>query len=179
MVFSFFFLCKINVRHGRPRHPQSQGQIERVNQTISRTLTKLLWVEQSKTQRVNWISILHPTVIKYNTREHAAHGKTPFEVFFGRQPKGVFQTYRPALLDDEIEIGDESPAEPNAGALEQQSKSVSEVWNIANVALDRYRKKKVISFFFIFEIGLRQSVKLNYNFEFLIELEAERPSSQK
>ena len=91
----------------------------------------------------------------------------------------MFQTYRPALLDDEIEIGDESPAEPNAGALEQQSKSVSEVWNIANVALDRYRKKKVISFFFIFEIGLRQSVKLNYNFEFLIELEAERPSSQK
>ena len=29
--------------HGRPRHPQSQGQIERLNQTIGWGFTKLLW----------------------------------------------------------------------------------------------------------------------------------------
>src|SRR5436305_1864159 len=52
-------ICKslnITVRHGRPRHPQSQGQIERLNQTIGRGFTKLLWDQNSKLQRKDWIN---------------------------------------------------------------------------------------------------------------------------
>ena len=45
-------------------------------------------------------------------------------------------------MDEEIEIDD--GAEPSNAALERQAKAVTEVWEIANVALDHYREKKVI-----------------------------------
>lgn len=32
-------ILNIHIRHGRPRHPQSQGQVERLNQTIGRGFT--------------------------------------------------------------------------------------------------------------------------------------------
>ena len=33
----------ITIIHGRPRHPQSQGQVERVNQTVKRFIAKKLY----------------------------------------------------------------------------------------------------------------------------------------
>jgi transposase InsO family protein len=36
-------ILNVKIMHGRPRHPQSQGQIERLNQTIGWGFTKLLW----------------------------------------------------------------------------------------------------------------------------------------
>ena len=41
----------ITIKHGRPRHPQSQGQVERLNQTIGRGFTKLLWDSNNQLQR--------------------------------------------------------------------------------------------------------------------------------
>jgi hypothetical protein len=38
----------VRVKHGRPRHPRSQGQIERANQTIKRCLGKALSGVQEK-----------------------------------------------------------------------------------------------------------------------------------
>ena len=54
------FLLSLNVRmvHGRPRHPQSQGQVERVNQTIKRWLAKTLHPLNS----VRWIDHLQKVV---------------------------------------------------------------------------------------------------------------------
>ncbi|CAG8656258.1 3311_t:CDS:1, partial [Paraglomus brasilianum] len=46
----------IKIKHRRPRHPQSQGQIERLNQTIGRGFTKLLWDNEHKLQRKDWIN---------------------------------------------------------------------------------------------------------------------------
>ncbi|CAG8655868.1 1020_t:CDS:2 [Ambispora leptoticha] len=41
----------IRFKHGRPHHPQSQGQIERLNQTVGRGFTKLLWDRNNQLQK--------------------------------------------------------------------------------------------------------------------------------
>jgi len=44
-------ILNVKIMHGRPRHPQSQGQIERLNQTIGRGFTKLLWDNHNQLRR--------------------------------------------------------------------------------------------------------------------------------
>ena len=57
----------------RPRHPQSQGQIERLNQTIGRGFIKLLWDNENKLQRKDWIRVIDAFIINYNSIVHRAH----------------------------------------------------------------------------------------------------------
>ncbi|KRH92404.1 transposable element [Pseudoloma neurophilia] len=64
----------------RPRHPQSNGQIERFNQTLTRFFSKNLH-QQEKC----WITILKKTVMDYNNTIHSSHKKSPFELFFNRK----------------------------------------------------------------------------------------------
>ena len=65
--------------HGRPRHPQSQGQVERFNQTVCRKLSKSL----HKAAKV-WIEILDEMVYAYNVSIHRATKRTPFCLFRNR-----------------------------------------------------------------------------------------------
>jgi transposase InsO family protein len=43
---------KITFKHSRPRHPQEKGQIERFNQTLTRTLQKHVFDENSKIKKI-------------------------------------------------------------------------------------------------------------------------------
>ncbi len=68
--------------HGRPRHPQSQGQIERCNQTVKRLLKKFIFNNEKIV--FNWINYHDDVVGSYNrTMVHRANNKTPFMIFFG------------------------------------------------------------------------------------------------
>ncbi|CAG8696857.1 8057_t:CDS:2, partial [Ambispora gerdemannii] len=69
----------ITIQHGRPRYPQSQGQIEQLNQTIGREFTKMMWDEENQLQNVNWKDNLQKFIFSYNTTRHSAHNKTPRE----------------------------------------------------------------------------------------------------
>src|SRR6185312_4631833 len=51
-------ILNIKIEHGRPRHLQSQGQIKRLNQTIGRGFTKLLWDSHNQLQRKDWINVI-------------------------------------------------------------------------------------------------------------------------
>ncbi len=66
--------------HGRPRHPQSQGQVERANQTIKRMLGKPIFDEKSE----KWVDKLSSIIYKYNTTVHRATNKSPFFLFHRR-----------------------------------------------------------------------------------------------
>jgi transposase InsO family protein len=78
---------RYKIRHvrGRPRHPQTQGQVERFNQTITRKLQTCMF--ESKSFR--WIDILDDVVFAYNTSLHTATKQTPFEAMFGRRGENV------------------------------------------------------------------------------------------
>jgi hypothetical protein len=83
---------QIKLVHGRARHPQSQGKIERFNQTLGRHLTKMMWNEELQVQDYRWIDVLPSFVIAYNKVPHEAHKKSPYEVFFGFKMRGVYST---------------------------------------------------------------------------------------
>ena len=76
-------------------HPQTDGQTERVNQEIG----TFLW-HYVNYQQDDWTEWLAAAEFAYNDKKHAATGKTPFELNFGRHPwKGdlMVQTEMPRV----------------------------------------------------------------------------------
>jgi len=75
----FIILCKRwNIQHktSLPFKPQSQGQVERLNFTIKKTIFKYLTDYNSK----RYIDNLQFLVYSYNTSIHNTTKKTPFEI---------------------------------------------------------------------------------------------------
>ena len=74
---------KIRIFHGRPSHPQSQGQVERLNKKIRRILRYRLLDFSPEEQSTVWPFLL-PEITFILNSWHSALCATPFEVFFGR-----------------------------------------------------------------------------------------------
>ncbi len=73
----------ISFLHSRPRHPQTQGQVERFNQTLTRSLQKFIYEESEghiEGDKV-WTKYLSRVVYMYNLAKHSATRKTPFKLF--------------------------------------------------------------------------------------------------
>ncbi|QRW27814.1 Retrotransposable element Tf2 protein [Rhizoctonia solani] len=62
-------------------HPESDGQTERVNQFIEFYLRSYVAADHS-----DWATWLPLAEYAYNNARHAATGKTPFELVYGRNP---------------------------------------------------------------------------------------------
>jgi len=62
-------------------HPQTDGQTERINQEIGTFLQHYVNYQQD-----DWTNWLAAAEFQYNNKKHAATGKTPFELNFGRHP---------------------------------------------------------------------------------------------
>ena len=60
-------------------HPQTDGQMERINQEIGTFLQHYVNYQQD-----DWTDWLATAEFSYNNKKHAATGKTPFELNFGR-----------------------------------------------------------------------------------------------
>ena len=60
-------------------HPQTDGQMERINQEIGTFLRYYVNYQQD-----DWTNWLAAAEFQYNDKRHAATGKTPFELNFGR-----------------------------------------------------------------------------------------------
>ena len=70
----------IDILHGRPYHPQSQGQVERFNGTIKDRLRKT-------TVHFNrWIEHLQDIIYNYNNTPHRSTGVKPFILFRTHDP---------------------------------------------------------------------------------------------
>ena len=82
--------------HGRPRHPQSQGCIERGNGDLQVKLGK--WVDENGEQ---WSKGLKFIVHAINTSTAKATGKTPYELVFGQRPREDFFTLQ-TLADQNV-----------------------------------------------------------------------------
>ena len=77
-----------------PYHPQSDGLVERFNQTCLAMLA--MFVNQEKD---NWDDLLPYVSLAYNTSVHTSTGFTPFRIVFGEEcnlPADlVFKDHRP------------------------------------------------------------------------------------
>ena len=71
------------ILNGRPRHPQSQGLVERGNSTLCDVLGKFMQDRDTN----HWVSCLLPAVYSMNTSLAQGIKHTPFEVVFGQKQR--------------------------------------------------------------------------------------------
>ncbi|KAK7097700.1 hypothetical protein V1264_004638 [Littorina saxatilis] len=73
----------MTIINGRPRHPQSQGCVERGNGDLTVKLGK--WLEANEEK--GWVAGLPHIVYAINTSISETTGKSPFEVVYGQPPR--------------------------------------------------------------------------------------------
>jgi hypothetical protein len=67
--------------HGRPRHPQSQGSVERANQDVEPMIGN--WMKDNHSK--NWVLGLNFVQLAKNTRYHSGVGNKPYTLQYGQQ----------------------------------------------------------------------------------------------
>jgi transposase InsO family protein len=76
---------QIAVKHSRPRHSQSNEQLERFNLTLTRYLQRSVFDVDDKKQRHEknkvWLKFLSKILFLYNKTEHCATKKSPSRLF--------------------------------------------------------------------------------------------------
>ncbi|XP_063884390.1 KRAB-A domain-containing protein 2-like [Scylla paramamosain] len=84
--------------HGKPRHSQSQGSVERANRDIEAILA--CWMKDNNSTQ--WSQGLRFVQWKKNTRFHSGIGRTPYEAMYGQKARlGVDANSVPEeVLDD-------------------------------------------------------------------------------
>ena len=79
----------MNLVHGRARHPQSQGSVERSNADIKKMLSG--WMRENRS--TNWSNGLKFVQLKKNHSHHTANKCSPFKATFGvNTPLGLQST---------------------------------------------------------------------------------------
>lgn len=72
----------IDHRHSTAYHPQTDGMVERLNQTLEQYLRAF-----QGAQKNHWVEHLPLAQFAYNNSKHSTTGETPFRANYGRNPK--------------------------------------------------------------------------------------------
>ena len=91
----------MRIVHGRPHHPQSQGQFENQNNVIKRHLARYLHKMSQKAQASSWPVLLSLVSDVINNTPSTTNNDIPFPLYKNREPRSrsVFQCFVP---EDEI-----------------------------------------------------------------------------
>ena len=76
---NLFKICKTEHRISTAYHPQTNGLVERFNQTLQRSLIKLTNKEQN-----NWDEYIDGVPFAYRTAKQKSTKITPFELMYCR-----------------------------------------------------------------------------------------------
>ena len=79
-----------------PYHPQTNGTVERVHQTLRRMIAKM-----DPEKRAKWPSHLRPILIAYNATWSLITGYSPYFLMFGRRPRLPVDLLFPTVRQDE------------------------------------------------------------------------------
>ena len=79
-------------------HPETDGQTERVNQSIECYLH--CFISSHPAQWSRWLSLCK---FWYNTNWHSSLGKSPFEVLYGRHPRYFGVTASSSIASPDVE----------------------------------------------------------------------------
>src|SRR6185369_14071594 len=109
---------------GRPRHPQSQGLIEKANSILKNKLSKWMQINRSTV----WSQGLDQVIYAMNTSYCRVTKHTPYELVFGQKPRSNLALLRDLPTDvivDEgrINIEFEEPAYPTDYFLEVENEN--------------------------------------------------------
>lgn len=88
----------IRWKYHTPWHPQSLGQVERMNQTLKAQLSKLILET-----RMSWLKCLPLASLIIRTMPHSEMGLSPFEMLYGMPYKHGVLVGHPRLEDSQIQ----------------------------------------------------------------------------
>lgn len=108
---------KIQLRHGLPYKPSTQGAVERVNQTLKHSIYKYLHQHETKT----YTDVLPFLVYSYNTTRHSTTKHTPFEIHRGRSDVGL-SVLQPTASAETDEIAEQMDEEKEKTAETKEAK---------------------------------------------------------
>lgn len=80
----------LTIINGRPRHPQSQGLVERGNATLCNILGKYMEDRGVST----WTTCLPPVIFSINTSLARGVNMVPYEIVFGQKPRLDFDLWK-------------------------------------------------------------------------------------
>ena len=78
----------LKIVHGKPRHSQSQGSVERANQDIENMISS--WLIDNKT--THWAEGLRFVQFMKNRAHHHGIARSPYEAMFGCPAKVGLKT---------------------------------------------------------------------------------------
>ena len=110
-------LMGTKLKYGSAYHPQSQGQVERMNAVVSQTLRCIM---SDVTDLSRWKEYLPTVEMAVNSLPNRSTGYSPFYLMYGYHP----------VLPVELLKGDEST---NVKTLSRFLESTQEVWRLARV----------------------------------------------
>ncbi|CAI6361140.1 unnamed protein product [Macrosiphum euphorbiae] len=94
----------LKIVHGKPRHSQGQGSVERANQEIENMLA--IWLQDNKTNK--WSNGLRFVQLMKNRAYHHGTKHSPYEVMFGTPPKiGLTSSLLPANIIEKLKTEEE------------------------------------------------------------------------
>jgi len=98
----------LRIVHGRARHPQSQGSVERANADIKQML--IAWTIDNETRK--WGEGLRFVQLQKNSSPHRnLSNRCPYQVLFGQKPLlGIERTALPKEVMDKLETEEELDA---------------------------------------------------------------------
>ena len=73
----------INYVHSTPRHPKSNGMVERANQSLSQLMRTII----SEKNHSDWVEVLPFAVHAYNTSVHDVTKFSPYFLLYGTEPR--------------------------------------------------------------------------------------------
>ncbi|CAF1368372.1 unnamed protein product, partial [Didymodactylos carnosus] len=120
---------------GRPRHPQSQGCIERANGVLSIALGK--WLDTNNS--VHWSDGLLPVAYGINTRVSSATKTTPYEIMFGQRPRSDSDFWK---IVKECDIMDEEQLPTPIERADVVVDEIVEQSTINETVIDDFDKQK-------------------------------------
>ena len=96
VISELCYLLGITKIQTLPSHPQMNGAIERVHQTLQRMIGKM-----DPDKRVKWPSHLGPILIAYNATQSLITGYSPYFLMFEHQPQLQVDLLFPTVRRDE------------------------------------------------------------------------------
>jgi hypothetical protein len=98
---NFFKKYDIKILHGRARHPQTQGAVERYNRTIKDILKSNFLEKEKIGEEFNLIKELEIAIEIYNKTKHSSIGYSPYFVFNSNDEK-VFKKVKMNTIKSQL-----------------------------------------------------------------------------
>ncbi|XP_061098630.1 uncharacterized protein LOC133128839 [Conger conger] len=124
-------LLKVTQLRTSVYHPQTDGLVERFNQTLKAMLRKMI-----ETDGKDWDQLLPYLLFSVREVPQSTTGFAPFELLYGRRPRG--------LLDLAKEAWEQQPSRTRSliEHVEQMDRRMAQIWPMMRAHMERAQREK-------------------------------------